>query len=60
VKALEITLKSGATVTADANSVEWLNCNGGTALRWTTPDRWKRKLIHVNLDEIVAIVAVQS
>lgn len=56
---LEITLRSGATISVDVT--EWKYERGySDKLTWKTPDRARNKsrLVHVDLDEVVAIVEV--
>ena len=56
---LEITFKSGATVSMDVK--EWSYETGyAEKFTWKTPDRaHRRRLVHVDLDEVVAIVEVK-
>lgn len=58
---VEITLKSGATVTADVT--EWITetnpITGDIAgFRWDKPG--PRRLVHVNVKEVAAVVWVES
>lgn len=57
---LEITFKSGAQILADVED-NWKFEKRGTAvsLTWTTPDRAQRRLVHVDMEEVVAIVRVR-
>lgn len=56
---VEITFKSGATVTADVNSLSITHGGSGiSSAEWNTPDHAKRRLMHVNLNEVAAIVEV--
>ena len=59
---LEIYLKSGAVIQVDAADVETeRNRITGdlTAIRWTAPEHWKRKLHSVNLQDIAAVVVTR-
>jgi len=61
VKALEIHLKSGGVFTVDAIdlSTKRTVADGElTSIEWTTPEGAKRKLHHVSLESIVALVVI--
>lgn len=52
-----MTMKSGATVTFHASEVTWSrNPLGGSSLVWETPEGATRRLLHVDLEEVAAIV----
>lgn len=53
--ALEITLKSGAKVEVEVTDASFEGGYGKT-LNWTTPDNWRSKMLHVDLDEVAAVV----
>ena len=58
---LEITMRSGTTISVDVDTFEFTKTLGGDrALKWTSPDGAKRILVHVLVEEIVAIVEVSS
>lgn len=54
VVAMELTLKSGTTLTVDATRIKW----SSEGLEWTTPAWARRRLCRACLDDIVAVVAV--
>ena len=61
MKALEIHLKSGSVLTVDATEVstERTVIDGElTSIEWITPEGAKRKLHHVNLGSVVALVVI--
>jgi hypothetical protein len=62
MKGVEIVFKSGAIVTVDATELTW-NRNKMTGelvgLEWTTPEGAKRKLSHINLAEVAAVVVLR-
>lgn len=58
---IEITFKSGAQVVFDADefTVQRSPAISGTkGIEWSTPDDFSRKLLDVDLGEIVAIVRI--
>jgi hypothetical protein len=59
VVTLEITLKSGATVSAQVTTWKWRKAGSDKELSWTTPAKAKRRLIGVDLDDVAAIVEVR-
>lgn len=57
---LEFTFKSGATVGVDVTTWKYEAKLGATKLTWEIPDKARRdRLVHVDLDEVVAIVEVK-
>lgn len=57
---LDLTMKSGAKVSVDVTEATYSRSVSGTkSLSWTTPDGWAAKLLHVDMDEIAAVVAVR-
>jgi hypothetical protein len=62
MKSIEIVFKSGAIVTAEASDVTWhRNKLTGelVGLDWVTPDSAKRKLRHLDLGEVAAVVVLR-
>lgn len=57
-KTLQITLRNGAVVEADVTDWKWKK-GAVTSLDWDTPETAKRRLITVDISEIVAIVEVR-
>lgn len=58
---LEIHLKSGAVITIDATEFKAARSTRGfgfTNLEWTTPDKFKRRLVSIEPAEIIALVEV--
>lgn len=59
VKKVEITFKSGAQITVDADHVITDGLEGSIRqLNWLTPDGWTRRLRKIDLTEVVAIVEI--
>ena len=54
---LQITLKSGAQIEADVE--DWTFQRMPTRLTWVTPDNAKQRLVHVDMDQVAAIVRVK-
>jgi phage-related protein len=55
---LQITLKSGAQIEADVD--DWMFQNGAVKrLTWVTPENAKQRLVHVDMDQVAAIVRVK-
>jgi hypothetical protein len=55
---LQITLKSGAQIEADVD--DWTFQNGAVKrLTWVTPENAKQRLVHVDMDQVAAIVRVK-
>jgi hypothetical protein len=59
---VEIPLKNRNVVTADVSGFTiQKNALGSFAgIKWTTPENAKRRLLHLDVDEIAAIVFVDS
>lgn len=58
---LNITLKSGATIHADVSEATYKsNPLGGKQLHWVTSDDWGTKILHVDMDEVVAITVTDK
>lgn len=62
----EITMKSGAVVTFDCTSLTWTrrtNLLGETteqSLQWELPEGASKRPVHFDLDEIAAVVFVDT
>lgn len=58
----EVTMKSGAVVTFDVTQLAWESDILGTkrSLKWTCPDDPKRRPLHLNLDEVAAVIWVSQ
>ena len=57
---LEFVFKSGERVTVDAQDWEYKKDGfGGRSLTWNNPRNAKRRLVMIDLDEIVCIVEVK-
>jgi hypothetical protein len=60
---LELTLRSGARVTADVEELSFGHSqlsHQPVELSWRTPVEWTRKLEFINLAEVVAAVVVRD
>lgn len=64
---VEITLRSGAMVTFEADDFEWTQQRAritgevtGRSLKWTTPEGAQRRGIYVDVEEIAAVVFVEA
>jgi hypothetical protein len=55
----EITMKSGAVVTFDCVKLRWQK-GAIKGLSWVDGDNAKRSALHVNIDEIAAVVFVDD
>lgn len=59
---MQLTLRNGAQIEVDVEDFETskLPIDGRlTRLSWTAPSDWTRKLHYVDIEEVVAIVAIQ-
>lgn len=59
----QITFKSGAQITVDIDAIETSRhrvTGKLTEMQWVTPDGWTAKLHTVDIEEIVAIVALKD
>lgn len=60
----EITMKSGAVVTVDVSSIQWERTRNllgevtGEAIKWTIKETAVRRPVHLDPDEIAAVVFV--
>lgn len=59
MRQLEIVFKSGAIIRVDCSEYRFEQfASGRAALNWTTPAGYKRKAIHINLDDVSGLVEV--
>lgn len=57
---MEIHLRNGQSFQVDADEIATGQVAGTRTLEWVTPDHWARKLHHIDLGEVIAIVAVRD
>jgi len=54
---LDVTLKSGAVVSVHVDDASFKSTQlGNKGMEWATPEGWTDKLLHVDLDEVAAVV----
>ncbi len=56
---MEIHLRSGQSFQVDVEDIT-TRSHGVRELAWTTPDDWARRLHHVDMDQVAAIIAVRD
>ncbi len=57
---LEITFKSGSTVSVDVDKAVYTRSPLGGTLEWTTPENWTSKILKVELDEVAAVIVREN
>lgn len=62
MSSVEITLKSGNVIIADASefSVQRNALLGIVGVKWKTPEEAERALMHIDVDQIAAVVFVDE